>query len=68
MTEIEPMVEPYGILDDLRWKSMTFVDWLGGIHDSIIPQGGVNLSVSERGLNRRSSLFTYYVTAIHAAY
>jgi len=38
MTEIESVVKPDGILDDLNWESVALVDRFGCIHDSIIPK------------------------------
>jgi hypothetical protein len=37
MTEIESIVEPYGVLDDDRWKSVSFVDILS-FHSTIVAE------------------------------
>jgi hypothetical protein len=37
MAEIESIVEPYGVLDDDRWKSVSFVDILS-FHSAIVTE------------------------------
>lgn len=38
MTEIEPVVQPYRVLNDVRRKSVTFVRMGGCVHSPIVAQ------------------------------
>ena len=38
VTQIESVVYPDGIPDDIRWKSMAFISFLGYSHPAIVAQ------------------------------
>ena len=58
MTEVETVVEPNGVLNDLRMESETFVERCASLHPSIViqpPLGASDLFVNSYLASRMSS-------------